>query len=675
MTLDPATGEFWIGDVGQYHREEINLLSRGANYQWPFLEGDRPTPKPRPLTLAGTETPPLYQYPRQEGGCIIGGFVYRGSLHPDLVGSYLYADWTLGAVRSLVRDRENRWVSKHLITLPRHGTPPRNGISGLGTNEGGEIFVISLDGTNLAGGRIYRLFRESAAGREPPALLSQTGAFTDLETLEPTPGLIPYEPIQPLWSDGAGKRRWMAIPNDGNPNSAPEQILFSENGEWIFPVGTVLVKHFELGAKRLETRFLVRGGDGDWFGFTYRWNEDQLDAVLLSGEAAVTSDENLGEHPVEWRFPSRSECFLCHTEASGRVLGIKTRHLNSPILYPSSGRTANQVSTLNRLGFLRPRIDESLLTNTLRSANLHDESATLERRARSYLDVNCSHCHRPGGTTPAAFDARLTVAPFFQNLISVSPLNPLGISGAALVKPGDPASSILSHRLAASDGDLAMPPLGRSLPDEEAIGLIDRWIRSLDPTTGPSGPVTATVTGPPDHRPPTGALTSPSGSVIYGPAQIRLEFTEAVTGLSENDFEVSNGTVSHLSGSGGGHTFRLTPETAGPLSVSMTADRFTDLNGNANPAVPGLSLEYREPVVTDGWRFDYYESDFIRLPTSRPSSRWNRESPLRSISPPAGATIVLPSASMGTSVSTRRANTNSPLNPTKGAGSGSTGPS
>ncbi|MCB1204305.1 MAG: PQQ-dependent sugar dehydrogenase, partial [Verrucomicrobiae bacterium] len=305
MTLDPASGQFWIGDVGQYSREEINLLSRGANYQWPFLEGDRPTPNPRPQDLIGTEMPPLYQYPREEGGCIIGGFVYRGRLHPDLAGAYLYADWNLGAVRALVRDEESHWLSKHLVTLPRHGTPPRNGISGFGTNGDGEIFLLSLAGTNLAGGRIYRLARESSTGQDPPALLSETGAFADLETLEVAPGLIPYEPIQSLWSDGAEKRRWIAIPNDGTPNTPSERITYSQSNEWIFPVGTVLVKHFELEAKRLETRFLVRGSDGEWFGFTYRWNEDQLDAVLLPGEVPVVSIESIGGESVEWRFPSR----------------------------------------------------------------------------------------------------------------------------------------------------------------------------------------------------------------------------------------------------------------------------------------------------------------------------------------------------------------------------------
>ena len=149
------------------------------------------------------------------------------------------------------------------------------------------------------------------------------GAFSNLANLTPRTGLLPYDLVQPLWSDGAEKKRWIAIPNDGTPDSPGEKIGFSENDAWDFPIGTVLVKHFEYAGRRLETRFFVRGSDGKYFGFTYKWRADHSDADLLP---APPLDETIslgGGRSLEWHFPGRIECFECHSDASGIVLGPK----------------------------------------------------------------------------------------------------------------------------------------------------------------------------------------------------------------------------------------------------------------------------------------------------------------------------------------------------------------
>src|SRR4051812_41959514 len=64
-----------------------------------------------------------------------------------------------------------------------------------------------------------------------PQLLSETGAFADVTSLTPTPGLVPYEVNVPFWADGADKTRWAAVPHG--------PIRFSADGEWGFPAGTV----------------------------------------------------------------------------------------------------------------------------------------------------------------------------------------------------------------------------------------------------------------------------------------------------------------------------------------------------------------------------------------------------------------------------------------------------
>ncbi len=202
-----------------------------------------------------------------------------------------------------------------------------------------------------------------------PAVLSATGAFSDVSNVVPTAGLIPYTVNSPLWSDGALKERWMAVPNDGPPYDPGEQIDFVAIGEYTFPNGTVFVKEFDLVVneqtqekKRLETRLLVRDENGAVYGVTYKWRDDNSDADLLpdglNEEIPVVTAT--GETVIHtWTYPSRAECLFCHNPPASYVLGPKTHQLNGSFTYPSTGRTDNQLRTLNHLGMLNPSIDEA----------------------------------------------------------------------------------------------------------------------------------------------------------------------------------------------------------------------------------------------------------------------------------------------------------------------------
>ena len=118
--------------------------------------------------------------------------------------------------------------------------------------------------------------------RDSPPRLSETGVFADTSSLLAAPGLLPYSVQAPLYSDGAGKQRWLALPRG-------ERIGFDEQGAWTFPEGTVFVKQFELPlderqpelVRRLETRFLIVARGGGFYGLVYEWNEEQTDAELL----------------------------------------------------------------------------------------------------------------------------------------------------------------------------------------------------------------------------------------------------------------------------------------------------------------------------------------------------------------------------------------------------------
>lgn len=312
-----------------------------------------------------------------------------------------------------------------------------------------------------------------------PPLLSQTGAFTDVTTLSPSPQLVPYEPIAELWSDGAHKLRWLSLPTGST-------IGWSPTGNWAYPAGTVLVKHFELPVddanptqtRRLETRFMVRTAAG-WYGVTYRWRSDYSDADLLT--AAL--DENFavdlalgGTRTQTWTYPIPADCMTCHTPATGGALGTKTGQLNSHFDY-APGKQDSQLRTWNHLGFFNPALDAGALDTYPRFARLNDDAAPPAERLRAYWDANCSQCHGSDLLIPAAWDARHQTPLSAKGLIGAAPVTP-GAAGY-LIDPGNPANSDIVLRSGAR-GPGQMPPLGSHRVDEAYLSVLYDWVQSLD---------------------------------------------------------------------------------------------------------------------------------------------------------------------------------------------------
>ena len=338
-----------------------------------------------------------------------------------------------------------------------------------------------------------------------PVLLSQTGVFSDTAKRIPGKELIPYDLVVAFWSDGADKSRWIALPN--------AKIAFSAAGEWRFPPGTVFVKNFDLptdgaGAspkRRLETRLLVCDSAGGVYGVVYKWRADGSDADLLEG--SQTEDISIrsanGEvHQQSWYYPSRQDCLTCHTANAGGVLGVKTRQMNRSFTYPS-GVSDNQLRTWSHLGLFAPGFKDEDLRSFAALASPDDASRTLEDRARSYLDANCSQCHRPGGTV-ANFDARYDTPLSRQALIDGPVLIDQGIDHPRVISPHDIWRSIVYMR-ANTTGDIKMPPLARETIDQKGMQLLKDWINSL-----PGRPV----------LPPP--VISPVGGTFAGPVEIKL---------------------------------------------------------------------------------------------------------------------------------------------------------
>ena len=308
FSRDPVTGMIWVGDVGQAAREEVNILQKGANYQWAYMEGTIAGPLATPTNIIGTVKTPLWEYDHSSGnGCVIGGFVYRGTnFAPELTGKYIWADNVSGRIWAMAVDANTNVLSVDQIATMPSGSV-YGGTSSCGLDQNGEIYFVKIGG--VGSGLIYKIKRVTASVPDPPPLLSQLGVFTNLATLAPTNTLVPYTVNSPLWSDRAVKQRWLAVPNDGTYNSLTEQIVFSPTNSWHFPTGTVLVKHFSLPIndtntsllKRLETRFLVLDNSGGVYGVTYKWRADDSDAdLLLTGtnqDYLVTSANGTHAHP------------------------------------------------------------------------------------------------------------------------------------------------------------------------------------------------------------------------------------------------------------------------------------------------------------------------------------------------------------------------------------------
>jgi uncharacterized repeat protein (TIGR03806 family) len=369
-----------------------------------------------------------------------------------------------------------------------------------------------------------------------PALLSQTGAFDDVRTLSPAKALIPYDLILAFWSDGAAKSRWISLP--------PGKVTFSPDAEWKFPAGTVFIKHFDLPVddtnpsvrRRLETRLLVRDQNGGVYGVTYKWRADNSDAELLSD--AVTENIAIktatGTREQTWYYPSRKDCLTCHTANAGGVLGLKTRQMNRDIVYPG-GVSDNQLRAWNHVGLFDAALSESDISALPTLAARTDMSRSLEDRGRSYLDANCSQCHRPGGTV-AYFDTRYSTPLRKQGLIEGPVVIDENIDRSRVIAPRDTWRSILYMRADTNDS-IRMPPVARMTIDTAGMDLLHQWIDSMP--------------GPPVLPPP---VISPAGGQFEKSVLVTLQ-------------EAEPGTVIHYTTDGSEPT-TTDPVYAAPLQVT-----------------------------------------------------------------------------------------------------------
>ncbi|MEM7003471.1 MAG: SO2930 family diheme c-type cytochrome [Pseudomonadota bacterium] len=308
------------------------------------------------------------------------------------------------------------------------------------------------------------------------------------------PDSVYYSLNTTLFSDYAHKLRTVYLP-------AGTSATYNEFESFEFPVGSVISKTFfyaedatgrvildsawtgdtnnlPTGSRPLETRLLVRQQDG-WDALPYIWRGNEAYLSLTGDLMQLTSSE---DETFTYLVPSRNQCASCHatdhTEGAVKPIGMKARHLNRT----QPGNNRNQLDLLAEQDWLDGLPAPEARPANANSLDLTDDPVELAHRARSYLDINCGHCHNPAG---AADTSGLLLDYQDHNLAALGECKPPIAAGRGSggrvysIVPGHPDQSIMLFRLTSTDPAVMMPELGRSLAHTEGNALISGWINSL----------------------------------------------------------------------------------------------------------------------------------------------------------------------------------------------------
>ncbi len=471
LVFQPETGRLFESDVGESSWEEVNEIVRGANYGWPFAEG---------MSTNSAFKNPLYTYPPVIGRCIVGGTFYpragttEEGLFPEMWrGKFFFADWAANWVKAL-----DPASPTNVVTLARG----LNGPVSVEVAPDNSLLVLNRgtiwrDGKNWKSnsGSLIR-FRYTggspdlaqATGAQPglPKELGASGLFTRLAPLIPRKGFTEFTVNLAPWQPGISAKRWISVPEDGH-------IGITADGEFDYPAGSMVIQHYRVqktGAS-FETQVLWLTGARRARATAYRWDATGENATLVDEGEIVSLP---GDPKRRWFSPGAEENLSLDLVVSGFLLPLNVRQINR----------GTQLADWNQRDWFSPSLRPEEITSAPRLAAEHESSASLDVRVRSYLDVNCSACHRPGGASRGNFDARFGTALAESNIINGALLaGDLGIKDARVIVPGRPEKSILVQRLGRVDF-FRMPPI--SLNDEESpiLPVLVEWVSGLESTAG-----------------------------------------------------------------------------------------------------------------------------------------------------------------------------------------------
>lgn len=303
----------------------------------------------------------------------------------------------------------------------------------------------------------------------------------------PSLNVLPFEPESSLFTDYALKKRFVWMP--------PEtKATYNGDGKVLeLPVGTVLIKNFYYNnvlpsnsTRIIETRLMIRKASG-WIFAEYIWNDEQTEAFYnMDGSTTSISWEENGttKTVTNYRIPSETECFVCHKVNNVAVpIGIKPQSLNNNFNF-STG-TQNQLAKWIEAGYL----ENNLPNNIVSTVDYKDTSKPLVDRVRSYLDINCAHCHSAEGHCEyrplrLSFDDTGSSSGGLTNMgvcVNTQDMQGFPSNLSSLINPGNPNRSMMFYRLNTNDATYRMPLHGRSVIHTEGVNLLREWITTLEP--------------------------------------------------------------------------------------------------------------------------------------------------------------------------------------------------
>jgi glucose/arabinose dehydrogenase len=474
----PGTNRLFGTDVGQTSWEEVNEIMPGVNYGWPDVEG---------VGAAQGKINPRHVYPPAIGRSIVGATFATthaggGRAFPERWQRQLFfGDWAANWIKAMNPDSPYE-VANFARNLNGPVAVEFAADNSMLVLERGTIWNDQKTFVPRAGSLVrIRYTGETVAAETAaslPARLSEAGVFRNFASGEPAVGFERFELTAPLWMPGVKTQRWIAVP-------ASEAISVTQDGQLEFPAGTRIVQHFTTDAGvPFETHVY-------WFTDTkpragaYRWRDDRRDAALVKESALVPIP---GSPAEQWHSPGAETQLDLAATVSGFVLQLTVAQLNRDVPTPAmpvfggraaTGSTINQLLLWSRRGWLAKPLVAQDIAALPRMAALGNAEAPLELRVRSYLDGNCSMCHRPGGPSRAAFDARVERPLHEAGLLDAAPIaGDMGIAGARVVVPGSPDKSLLALRLRDS-GPFRMPPIRLSDEPPPVLPALEEWIRSL----------------------------------------------------------------------------------------------------------------------------------------------------------------------------------------------------
>lgn len=283
-----------------------------------------------------------------------------------------------------------------------------------------------------------------------PEVLSQTGLYSDVASRTIGANVQMFSPTYPLWSDAAGKNRWVRLP-------AGAQIDTSDMDVWKLPIGTKLWKEFEQHGRVIETRYMAKYGpsEQDWVFIAYQWNAEQTEAVAVP-RGVTNADGAL--HDI----PSVSTCKQCHNAAPMAALGFSALQLANP----GPGLTLETLAATGQL-------------TVPPTTALAIPGDPLSVQALGYLHGNCGGCHNERATNN--FGVAETKVVFWQSAQQLGALEQTSTYVNLVTNTGGDLTRLQHglNRMKMRDPLMQMPPLGTEVVDVEGVAVVEAWINQL----------------------------------------------------------------------------------------------------------------------------------------------------------------------------------------------------